>query len=309
MAAFRFKARLKIFLIFIALFSTGFFVQKAQAQYKVKKKPHNKKKERSKTKFERSQWWLGIRMGGNFTAANVGDEYTVLNSTNPDPDLAESYRKEYFPLKKSGIHFGIEASYNFFNNFTVTIQPAFMRNRYEYTNQYSWTNATNINEQLDITYTHTQQLEYIEIPLMFRYEIFQEFRVKPFVQGGFYVGFLLDAQKEISVSGNDLAAGSNAFANASTTVQVKDLYNNNNAGVMFGGGLNCDFGNFRLALECNYKTGLSQVVNPAERYSNPQLVGIADALDDKRLNNLEFSLGFLFPLKYLEKSQFEGVNP
>lgn len=272
----------------------------------------NKKKPKSSTQkspFEQTQWWLGIKWGGNFTNVNVGDRYSVFTSVDPsNTELAESFQKEYSDFKKAGWHFGFIVSYNFYKDITATLQPAFYRTRYEYVNEYNWVNSNNTDQSLQTSYTHTNTIDYVEFPLTVRYELLQNFVVKPYVQVGGFWGIMTRASKQIEVEGIDAAAGNTQFESTNSTVNINSIYKRNNFGVMFGGGLNADVGNVRFMLECNYRLGLTQVVDPNKRFSDARLNGIGDVLDDTKLNSLEFSFGLLFPLKYLTGG-YERVDP
>ncbi len=294
-----------IFFLHLAIF--------ASAQYKVKKKSYNKDKDRLKSGFESSQWWLGIKVGGNLTGANPQTRYSLYSTTSAtaNPTI---YDKQYGNLNQTGFQFGVFTTYNFFRGISVSVQPSFGRYRFQYQNNYVWQSATVATDKLELNYNHVQTLDYLELPVMIKYDflrdILGETRFKPYIQAGIYYGLLINASKTVEVSGVDYAAGGiNAFSNASITTKITDLYKKNNFGVIFGGGLSYDYGNVRFALECNYRLGLSQIAEPSKRFSNNQLNGIADVQDDIKLNNLEFSFGLLFPLKYLVSSKYKGVNP
>lgn len=275
------------------------------AQYKVKKKGENKS---NKSRFERSQWWLGLKIGGNLTQATPTARYSVLTSTASNILVANSFQKNYQDFSQVGFQFGAILTYNFYQNLSLSFQPAYYRLRYRYTNNYTWQDPTVATNILTMSYTHTQTADYLDLPLTIRYEFLQDSRVKPYLQAGGYVGVLLNASKNIEIKGNDQASGTGAFSAASTTVGTGRLYQSISGGLLFGGGVNADFGNLRISLECNYRLGLSNLTNRANRFSDPRLTGIGDVPDDLMANNLEMTLGLMFPLKYLVKD-YKKVNP
>jgi hypothetical protein len=111
---------------------------------------------------------------------------------------------------------------------------------------------------------------------------------------------MVNANKSITVDGVDRASGSDyPFNKESLSVGASDLFVNYNAGVLGSIGVNYDPGNIRLTLEIQYRYGLTNITNTANRFTDNRLAGIGDALDDLSLNNLAVNLGVLFPLRFL----------
>ena len=107
--------------------------------------------------------------------------------------------------------------------------------------------------------------------------------------------------KEVSINGIDNAAGGvNEFKDESIIIGAKDLFAKNHWGLMGGAGLNYNLGNnVRLNLDVMYRYGMSNIVSTKNRYDSDRLSGVGDVMDDLTLDNLAFSVGCLFPLRFL----------
>ncbi|TAF66159.1 MAG: PorT family protein [Cytophagales bacterium] len=296
-----------IFYFVLCCFLWGGHSLIALGQYKVKQKPHDKSKVRQKTAFERSQWWLGIKIGGNYTQANPTTRYSLYANTATQA-TADAYDKKYQSFKRAAMQFGVITSYTFWKGLSVSVQPTFKRSRYIYETNFVW-QATTGSDRLEMNQNHVQTCDYLEFPVLLRYDFFRENALKPFLQAGISYAFLLNAFKDVQISGTDFAAGNTAFSNASVNTNTFTLYNPSNFGVAVGGGICYDYGNARFVLECIYKIGLNNITNGAMRYTNNEMNGIADTFDDIKTNNLEISFGLQFPLKYLVTKLYKGVNP
>jgi hypothetical protein len=96
------------------------------------------------------------------------------------------------------------------------------------------------------------------------------------------------------------AGGANAFKDEPIMVGAKDLFAKNHWGLVAGAGAYYNLGNVRVNLDIQYKYGMSNITSVKNRYSNDRLSGVGDAMDDLTLDNLSFSIGCLFPLRFLE---------
>jgi hypothetical protein len=281
----------------------------AQKSSLYKKPPSGPKRDRTSVGgFESSQWWLGVRVGTNLSKGSPTERYSIYQSTRLDAP-EDLFDKKYNAFTRTGLEFGLNITYNFMGGWSAVMQPGFIRSRYEYLNQYAWLSETNENERIFLDYTHTHTLDAIEVPLMVRYDFLSGAFV-PYLQAGGYVSWVTRADQRVDVSGRDLAAGGTAlFTNFTNLADVRNLYNNRNLGFIFGGGFHFTYGNARITLEGNYRLGMSNLINPANRYTNQQLNGIGDTPDDVRLRSWAFNLGIAFPLKYWITDGYKSVNP
>ncbi|MEL7003131.1 MAG: hypothetical protein AAFN93_10395 [Bacteroidota bacterium] len=79
------------------------------------------------------------------------------------------------------------------------------------------------------------------------------------------------------------------------------MFISSSVGVAGGVGVSYDVLNVRIIFDATYRYGLNNVTNAENRFSENQLSGIGDALDDLEFRNISFNLGILFPLRFLTK--------
>jgi len=279
--------------LFIILINVGAF---GQAR---KKSPgyNGKKLTNEKEKFLDKQFWLGFKAGINLSDADPTKRYSVISPTNYVAGLTD---KVYESYKQVGSQASLEVTF-YFKGFSFSTQPTYIQSRFEYSNQYSWDNAENANEELVLNYLQEQKLDYADLPFIVKYDITRT-RLRPYVQLGISYSILINATKSVTVSGIDYASGgTNEYKNEPVVVGAKDLFTNY-WGIMGGAGVNYNLGNVRLVLDITYRKGMSNITNTKNRYANDQLSGIGDVQDDVNLNNLAFSAGCLFPMRYLSNS-------
>ena len=245
--------------------------------------------------FLSQQWYLGLIFGVNLTEPVPENRFSTYSPVDAVP---EALYKEYQQYNKIGVQAGLDFSYRY-RMLMVSLQPNFRRESFTYRNEYNWVDDNNSDNTLQLNYNQEQHLDYIEIPLMLKI-IFLQGKVKPYIGAGGYYAWLINATKSVTVDGVDRASGSSyPFNKASVSVGATDLFTNYNAGVMAGVGVNYDPGNIRLTLEIQYRYGLTNIANTANRYTDNRLAGMGDALDDLSLNNLAVNVGILFPLRFL----------
>jgi outer membrane protein W len=264
---------------------------------KRKAPPSMKSKGTAQEKFLNKQFWLGFKAGVNLTEATPVARYSVMTPTNYDASKTD---KSYRSFNKIGSHATLEVTF-YYKGFSFSAQPTYRTSRFVYSNEYSWTNTETSNQRLDLKFDHEQQLDYADLPLLVKYEFTQN-KLRPYVQIGAYYSILINATKSVTVSGTDNASGgTNTFRNEPTVVGAKDLFSNY-WGLVGGVGLNYNLGNVRLVFDASYHKGMSNIANVNNRFSNDRLSGIGDAQDDLKLNNIVFSVGCLFPLRFLSNN-------
>lgn len=131
-------------------------------------------------------------------------------------------------------------------------------------------------------------LSYIDLPVLIRFNLPLDEKVRPFVYGGGFAGYLLEAEAE---SGGE----------AIDEIEIKDLLTDINYGVVFGGGI--AFG--KLTLDVRYDIGLANLfdsespliddlLQDANGFFTPE--DIQEILDGIELTTggLFFSLGISF---------------
>ena len=267
------------------------------AQPKPPKLPKfNKNKE--KEVFLKKQWFLGFKAGGNYADVDVLKEYSVLSPSNYD--ISET-RKHYDVYQDLGAHATIEATF-YFTGLSLSFQPTYRQNSFGYSNSYSWIDTENPNNILELHYYQKQNLDYFDFPILAKYEKMFN-KLSPYVQAGIYSSVRLNATKSVEVHGTDYASGGvNQFKDETIIVGAKDLYAKNHWGLLGGIGMYYNLGNVRLNFDIQYRKGMSNITSTENRYSNNQLSGVGDTLDDMRLNAILISAGSIFPLRFLGRN-------
>lgn len=279
----------------------------SQAQQRSKRAKANKaytsRKDKKDDTFLDTQWWLGFKGGVNLSEAEPGDRFSAFSPINYSD---EDNQKTYSSFEGLAGQAGIEITF-YHKGFSFSLQPNYRRQRFSYFNNLLWEDANNAGSRLELRYDQDHQLDYIEIPLFIKYD-FTKTKLRPFIQVGAYYATLVSANKSLQISGADFASGAvGPFQNEEVIVGAEDLFIDSSVGVAGGVGLSYDVLNVRVIFDATYRYGLNNVTDVANRFSENQLSGIGDALDDIELRNVSLNLGILFPLRFLA-SGFNSVN-
>ena len=273
----------------------------AFSQEKRKGSTYNKKKQEKNTdvKFLEKQWWIGVKAGTNWSKVNVTNRYSVVSPTNYE---LTTINKKYDSFGLMGSQATLEVSF-YFKGFLLSFQPTYQRTRFSYTTHYEWTSAASETNRVELDFYQEQKIDYAIFPLLVKYDIVGK-KLRPYVQAGIYSAMRLDANKSVSTSGIDYAAGGkNEFKTETIDVGVDDLFAKYHWGLMGGAGVTYNFKNHvRLNLDVMYKLGMSNITSTTNRYASDRLAGVGDAMDDMKLDNLSVSIGCLFPLRFLQSS-------
>ncbi len=241
-----------------------------------------------------TKWGFGIKGGINMTTPSPDGQYSVFSFT--EEPLAAANEKSYLKSSENkGFQVTFVAKYTLFNGLSLSLQPTFASYTYNYRSSFAWVDAEDTNNSLFLNFKHEQSLNYVELPLLVRYEILNT-PIRPFVHGGAYYGLLLSALKDVEVTGIDNASGgTEEFNGATTTVGIKDQYKPGQYGLIAGGGVILSLGPANLELGVDYKLGMSNIVDENKRFEdNPLISGSYDILDNAKLKNLSFSAGIIF---------------
>lgn len=253
--------------------------------------------------FLKSQWWLGFRAGGNLTEADPQERYSGFSPINYSED---ENQKEYGGFEKLGGHAGLEITY-YHKGFSFSFQPNYRRQTFVYSNDFLWEDENNPDNRLELNYDQENQLDYLEFPVFVKYDFTQE-KFRPFAQVGFYYALLTSANKSVEVSGADFASGGRGpFENEAVIIGAEDLFIRSSIGVAGGIGASYDVQNTRLVFDVTYRYGLNNITDVQNRFSENQLAGIGDALDDIHMRNISFTFGLLFPLRFISKN-YDAIN-
>lgn len=256
----------------------------------------NKNKE--KNVFLKKQWFLGFKAGVNLAGAEMIKAYSAITPTNYE---VTDVRKEYVNYKDLGTQATLEATF-YFTGLSLSFQPTYRHNRFVYENSYAWSDSENPDFRLDLKYRQQQNIDYFDFPVLAKYEKMFN-KISPYIQGGIYASFLINANKSVNVSGVDYASGgTNTFKNETIIVGASDLFAKNHWGLMGGAGVYFNQGNVRFNLDIMYRHGLSNITSTQNRFSSDRLSGVGDTMDDMRLSSVAITAGCLFPLRFLGKN-------
>lgn len=249
-------------------------------------------------KFLQTQFWIGLKGGPNLTKANPTEFYSTFEGLDfVDTEL----EKDYDNFKTLGSQVGLEFVF-YHRGFSVAFFPNYSRFNFTYHNSYTYESASNPGDQVILNYDQKNHLEYIDLPLMFKYDLFQE-KIRPFVQLGAYYSRLLNANKEVTIENNDIASGAVLpYQPPAIIVGAKDIFIGSSLGIMAGVGVHYDPGNVRLSMDINYRYGLNNIASASNRFSDNRLAASGDALDDLTLDNLTMNVGVFFPMRFISKS-------
>ncbi|MEP1096217.1 MAG: outer membrane beta-barrel protein [Cyclobacteriaceae bacterium] len=249
--------------------------------------------------FLDTQFWLGLRMGVNYTQAFPETSYegiSPINYTADDPT------KSYDDFSLSGAHMGLEMNF-YHRGFSASFQPAFKRSRYSYSSGFVWEGAQ-VNSRFETNYKAEQRLDLIELPLMIKGDIIRKGKIRPFLMiGGFY-SLITSVQKDVDVSQIDYSSGTPLESSSGTvTIGVKDAFQNF-YGIAGGAGVNLDYWNIRTVFEVAYQRALSSATKPGVLQN--ELASLGDVNDELRLRDISVSLSFVFPFRFIDQ-QFKAL--
>jgi outer membrane protein W len=270
------------------------------AQEKKRKKTvspaFKEKKAKEDAKFLNKQWWLGLKAGANLSKISVEKSYSAVSPTNYN---FGTIAKQYTNYDLVGSQATLEVTF-YLKGFSFSFQPTYQHSRFMYTNFYEWTSEAESANHVELNFEQEQTIDHAIVPLVIKYDITGN-KVRPYVQVGVYTSMLINASKKVTVKGIDNAAGGeNEFSSESIIVGAKDLFAKNHWGLMGGAGLNYNLGNnVRLNVDVMYRYGMSNIASTKNRYGSDRLTGVGDVMDDLTLDNLNFSIGCLFPLRFL----------
>jgi hypothetical protein len=258
-----------------------------------------------KAKFLNKQWWIGAKGGVNLAAPHVTAPYAILSPTNYT--LAKGTGKSYESFKQLGSLATLEITF-VYRGLAFSFQPTYQHSIFSYSNEYAWAGSDDPTHQLSLQFKHEQKVDHFVFPLLVKYEVAGN-KLRPYIQFGIYEALLINATKSAKTTGIDNASGgTNELKYPPIAVGAKDLFAKNHWGLIGGLGLYYNLGNVRLNFDAQYRYGQSNISSVKNRYSNDLLgTGAFDAMDDLSLDNINLSLGCLFPLRFLEDG-FKSMN-
>lgn len=247
--------------------------------------------------FLKTQWWLGLKFGANFTQPNPKDRYSSVTPINYDTELLE---KTYENFSQPGVLIGLDLSF-YHKGVSVAITPVFKQIGYHYKSNLEWTGDLD-TETFETEYSIKQTASFIELPISLRYEIIKQGKLRPYIMAGFQYSFALYANKKTDIKHTDYITGTpQTYDGGSVTVDVKEEFQNY-YGALAGLGFGWDVGNIRTVLEVSYAYGLSSITDTDKRYSENDLVSLGESNDETNINGINASLSVIFPLRYIDNT-------
>ncbi len=248
--------------------------------------------------FLDTQFWLGLKMGINYTQAFPETRNTGFSPINYS---ADTLQKSYNDFALPGAHMGLEMNF-YHRGFSVSFQPAYKRSNYKYNSLLAWS-GDNSGNRFETRYDIVQRLDLIELPLMIKYDVIRSGKIRPFVMLGGFNTRILAAQKEVEITQIDYSSGNPLMSDGgSTSLGVKDAFKAF-SGVAGGVGLNLDYWNIRTVFEINYKRSLTSATQPNVQQN--ELASLGETNDEVFLRDFNVSLSFVFPFRFID-SQFKA---
>lgn len=250
--------------------------------------------------FLSTQWWLGFKVGTNFTSAMPTERFSGISPTNYDPN---SLLKAYDDYSLAGVSAGLDITF-YHKGLSIGIQPNFRRSRFSYKNELFWQGESPL-QRFETDFEQLQKIDFFDIPLFFKYDLLQK-KVRPFIMVGGYFSFITNAEKELVVNQRDFSSGTvQNISSGTVNLGVTNNFEKYNYGVLGGVGVSYDFWNIRAILEASYRYGLNNVTDENQRFAESQLVSIGDLNDNIELRSINVSMSFVFPLRFISK-QFQA---
>lgn len=247
--------------------------------------------------FLDTQFWLGLRMGINYTQAFPETRNTGFS---PIDYSADSLQKSYDDFALPGAHMGLEMNF-YHRGFSASFQPAYKRSRYKYNSLLAWRGES--GNRFETRYDVEQRVDVIELPIMIKYDIIRKGKIRPFVMVGGFHSLIASAQKDVKISQIDYSSGSPLTSTGGTsTLGVKDAFKGF-TGVSGGVGVNLDYWNIRTVFEVNYKRSLTSATRP--NIQQNELASLGETNDEIFLRDLSVSLSFVFPFRFIDQ-QFKA---
>lgn len=185
---------------------------------------------------------IGVRISTNIANFNVSE------------DLGEDEELNY------KVGFGLGVYYKVALDENLSFQPEI---------NYVQQGAKNSGEVIGRSYRNVFKFNYIQIPILAKYQFGEPDRINFFVEGGPYVGFGIGKAKVESCFDGDCDVDEISYGNSDD-----DDIKNPDFGIQIGGGLNI---NSKLSFDIRYVYGIQNLINESD--------------EDDFLRNTAFNIG------------------
>ncbi len=233
---------------------------------------------------------VGVRLGVAATLPQVISDYYVTGESSGQGTYATSFgftigasfEKDLFRTSKS----------NFLRRLTLNPQLSYTGRGFKYTSEQIF--ETDPGDPLGSTDAGTSQ-SWMDLNVIVQYALRQGHFLNPHVGIGGGINYLLSASSKGFQTTSD---GVEQAPDFDVAPQFEQL----NYSIIATAGLKLRVGGIYLTGDIQYQYGLMNVINPDERYSNPELAfGHGYVFDDLRQHTVTIQIGVLYayfkPLK------------
>jgi hypothetical protein len=214
---------------------------------------------------------IAFSVGSNLTLANIPKGYVVSD-----------YSKTYTTSNNS---FQFGTSIGFQLNPKLAMEMGILATRKKYEIDYSFSNwVVNVKEKLT----------YIDIPLTVKYFVNPKSKLRGYVQGGLFGGYLIYAS-------NDFKSQNTASEQQFNLTKLNSLDRRNRFNIGLTGGIGAYYkiNTGTVSVNANYYHSFSNITKTDTRYNYPEQIYTYYYVDDDIiLHNLALSLGYVHNLNY-----------
>ena len=237
---------------------------------------------------------IGLKSGINFTIPNASTQFSVFENVNAGEN---AFDKNYNPFYQNlGTQYAFLFYYAISKKSYISFQPSIYNYSFKYENIYNWTGNDNT---LNLTNNFKHNLQYLDLPLLFKYE-FTDKKFQPYAQGGLYYGLLLNSTSYITKTET---GDFGTFEYEKEALGSNKNFITSNIGILAGLAITYHFKRSKFGIETNFRYGFHNITDTQNRYSNSQITGkYYDIQDDLKLMNLSLSLVYSVSLQCLKKT-------
>ena len=248
-----------------------------------------------KHQYRKDRYFFGVTMGSGFTQPIIQERFSLLETTPQSAN--ENFDKKYGNLfQHAGGIYGLHFSFAFTKLFSVVSQPCFQTQRYNYMNNYHWSDTITGGEVYK-EFLHRQKINNIRIPILARMD-FSARRWSPFIQAGLSADIAYFASKQIYTDNQVDRSVDRKTAVSSNVSEMTAHLNRFNVYAVGGAGISYYREQFAISLSGNVRYGIRTTIDPFERYSD--YTGMAseylDVQDKFNLLTMDIMLTLMVPI-------------
>jgi len=249
---------------------------------------------------------IGFSVGGNITSPSPQERFSIFDAGNNTLSNPLSEYNKFGTVFQNpqmlGFRIGGQLVYALTKNIALTSVFSSSSLRFAYAGNAYWSDAPAPVVKLLIRTERKSFhiVNYFDMPLLLRYQFSPKHNFKPYLLAGGFYGRTFAASKQVNIKEFPAVeingARTDLLGNESNArLDITDLLSNDDYGIMAGIGANYGYQYLRFSFSITYRYGISNIINPATRYSNQELVyGYHDIFDNIRLNQLNFQFGVAY---------------